>query len=149
VDDNSGAAATFKSYLRLLVSIDVSKPLNPGFCFTRSDGDSDWISLKYERLDIYCTNCGRIGHKQPSCLARLEARNPSRYLISLKLNVFSIMPETLQLENIKIISKHLLLHQKISSTRHVIQAHNPMQTCKNPSQVPKMPATSKLCYLVP
>jgi hypothetical protein len=48
----------------------------------------------YERLDIYCTDCGRIGHKQPSCLARPEARNPSRYLISLKLNAFSVMPET-------------------------------------------------------
>jgi hypothetical protein len=94
VDDNSGAATTFRSYLRLLVSIDVNKPLNPGFCFSRSDGASDWISLKYERLDIYCTDCGRIGHMQSSCLAKPEERNPSRYLISLKLNAFSNMPET-------------------------------------------------------
>jgi hypothetical protein len=73
VDDNNGAVATFRSYLRLLVSIDVSKPLNHGFCFTKSDGASYWISLKYERLDIYCTDCGRIGHKQPSYLTRPEA----------------------------------------------------------------------------
>jgi hypothetical protein len=38
VDENSGATASFRSYLRLLVSIDVTKPLNPGFCFSRSDG---------------------------------------------------------------------------------------------------------------
>jgi hypothetical protein len=68
--------------------------LNPGFCFIRSDGASDWISLKYERLDIYCTNCGRICHRQSSCLAKPEERNPSRYVISLKLNAFSNMPET-------------------------------------------------------
>ena len=68
--------------------------MNPSFCFTRSDGASDWISLKYERLDIYCTDCGRISHRQSSCLAKPEERNPSRYLISLKLNAFSNMPET-------------------------------------------------------
>jgi hypothetical protein len=31
VDKNSGAAASFRSYLRLLVSIDVTKPLSPRF----------------------------------------------------------------------------------------------------------------------
>jgi hypothetical protein len=99
VDENRGVAATFRSFLRFLVSIDVSKPLNLGFCFTRSDGASNWISLKYERLDAYCTDCGKIGHKQPSYLARLEERNPSRYLISPKINVFSNMLATISIGN--------------------------------------------------
>jgi hypothetical protein len=38
VDENKGVAATFRSFPRLLVSIDVNRPLNPGFYFTRSDG---------------------------------------------------------------------------------------------------------------
>jgi hypothetical protein len=99
VDENRGVAATFRSFLRLLVSIDVSKPLNLGFCFTRSDGAFDWISLKYGRLDVYYTNCGKIGHKQLSSLARPEERNPSRFLISLKVNVFSNMPATITIGN--------------------------------------------------
>jgi hypothetical protein len=145
VDENNGAAASFRSYLRLLVSFDVTKPLYPGFCFTRSDGVSDWISLKYERLDIYCTDCGRIGHKQPSCLARPEARNPSRYLISLKLNAFSVMPETSSIgkhqENLKtpssssenFLSSHPHTNLQISLT----SSQNPFTSSKNPLPLPK------------
>jgi hypothetical protein len=50
VEDNSGAEATFRSYLRILVSLDVSKPLNPGFSISREDGSSSWVNLRYERL---------------------------------------------------------------------------------------------------
>jgi hypothetical protein len=89
VEDNSGVEVIFRSYLRILVSIDVSKPLNPGFDFSKEDGSSSWVSLKYERLDIFCTDCGMIGHFQAACLAPKEARTPSRYFISLKVNVFS------------------------------------------------------------
>jgi hypothetical protein len=150
VDKNSGAAASFRSYLRLLVSIDVTKPLSPGFCFSRSDGVSDWISLKYERLDIYCTDCGRIGHKLPSCLARPEARNPSRYLISLKLNAFSVMPETSSIgkhqENLKTpssSSENFLSSPKILSSQphanlqiSLTSSQNPFTSSKNPLPLP-------------
>jgi hypothetical protein len=62
VEDNNGAEVIFRSYLRILVILDVSKPLNPGFFLSREDGSSTWVSLKYERLDIYCIDCGLIGH---------------------------------------------------------------------------------------
>jgi hypothetical protein len=52
IEENSGAEAIFQSFLRLLVNIDVCKPLNLGFSFTRIDGSTTWISLKYVRLDI-------------------------------------------------------------------------------------------------
>ena len=83
VEDNSGETVAFRSYLRILVSIDVNKPLNPGFNFNRSDGSSTWVCLKYERLDVYCSDCGRIGHNQISCLALQMDKQPNRYLISL------------------------------------------------------------------
>jgi hypothetical protein len=89
VEDNSGAATTFQSFQRILVNIDVNKPSNLGFFLSRNDGSSSWISLKYERLDIYCTDCGKIGHKQISCLAQQEDRLPSRYLLS-RLMCFQI-----------------------------------------------------------
>jgi hypothetical protein len=89
IEENSEAEKTFRSFLRLLVNIDVSKPLNLGFSFTHFDGSATWIRLKYERLDVYCTDCGRIGHKQYLCLAQQVDIIPSMYLVSLKVNVFS------------------------------------------------------------
>jgi hypothetical protein len=100
VEDNSGAAATFQSFLRILVKIDVSKPLNLGFFLSINDGSSSWISMKYKGLDIYYTDCEKIGHKQISCLAQQEERLPSRYLISLKVNVFSNMISSISSSNL-------------------------------------------------
>jgi hypothetical protein len=69
VDDASDVDTTFRSYLRLLVDVDVSKPLNPSFPFTINDGTATWVCLKYERLDVYCTEYGMLGHKQFFCQA--------------------------------------------------------------------------------
>jgi hypothetical protein len=63
--------------------------LNLGFFLSKNEGSSSWVNLKYERLDIYCTDYGKIGHNQTSCLALQEDKFLSRYLISLKVNVFS------------------------------------------------------------
>jgi hypothetical protein len=95
VEDNSGAKVIFRSYLLILVSLDVSKPFNLGFTLTREDGSSSWISLRYERLDIYCIDCGLIGHHQASCLAFKEDKFPSSYTIYLKVNVFSNLITTI------------------------------------------------------
>ena len=89
IDSANGVNSTFRSFLKLLVEIDVSKPLNPGFLFTRMDNSTTWISLKYERLDLYCINCGLIGHKKNSCLAPQANRFPTRYKISLHVNLSS------------------------------------------------------------
>jgi hypothetical protein len=89
IENANGVDTTFRSFLRLLVEIDVSKPLNLGFLFTRKDSSTTWISLKCERLDVYCTDCGLIGYKQNSCLASQANKIPTRYKISLKVNIFS------------------------------------------------------------
>ena len=99
VEDNSGVEVTFRSYMRILVSIDVSKPLNLGFNLSREDSSSSWVSLKYERLDIFCTDCGLIGHFQVACLAPKEESTPSRYLISLKVHIFSYLVPTSPIPN--------------------------------------------------
>lgn len=69
VDELSREKKMFRSFLRLLLEIDVGNPLKPGFTFRRDGGESLCIFLKYERLDIYCTSCGRIGHKLINCIA--------------------------------------------------------------------------------
>ncbi|XP_059430102.1 uncharacterized protein LOC132163748 [Corylus avellana] len=91
VDALSGEKKTFRSFLRLLVDIEVGNPLKPGFIFRRDGGESLWIFLKYERLDIYCSSCGRIGHKLFHCTAPPEDRFPEKYAVSLQVNIFSNM----------------------------------------------------------
>jgi hypothetical protein len=89
VDELSGAKATFKSFLRLLVEIKVYNPLKLDFSFYRDGNDPFRIFLKYERLDIYYSSYGRIGHNSINCMAALEETTPERYVVSLKVNIFS------------------------------------------------------------
>jgi hypothetical protein len=89
VEDCSGELKTFRSYLRILVKLNVHDPLKPGFLYYRDDGEQFQITFKYERLDIYCTLCGRIGHKNQSCLAPPAEIIPGKYQISLKVTIFS------------------------------------------------------------
>jgi hypothetical protein len=88
IDTTNGVDSTFRSYLRLLVEIDVSKPLHPRFLFTRMDNSTTWINMKYERLYMYCTDCSLIGHKKIFCLTPQANRFPSKYTISLHVNIF-------------------------------------------------------------
>ena len=93
VDDAAAQpSTTFRSYLRVLVEIDVHAPLKLGFLFHRGNGDPAWISLKYERLDIYYTNCGCIGHKKINCHASQENCTLGMYSTSLLVNIFSNLP---------------------------------------------------------
>jgi hypothetical protein len=92
VEDCSGATKTFRSYLRVLVNINVQEPLIPGFMFNREDGEPIWVSFRYERLDIYCNKCGRIGHNNQHCLAPPQEIIPGKYSTSLKVNIFSNQP---------------------------------------------------------
>jgi hypothetical protein len=89
VDDLSGAKTIFKSYLRILVEIEVDNPLKLGFSFKRDGGEPLWIFLKYEQLDIYYSSCGRIGHEFANCMAAPEEKTPIGYAVSLKVNIFS------------------------------------------------------------
>jgi hypothetical protein len=89
VEDYSGAQTTFRSYLRIKVKINVFEPLKPGFYLNCGEGEPLWISLKYERLDIYCTTCGRIGHKEQHCDAPPTEITPGKYSVSLKVTIFS------------------------------------------------------------
>ena len=84
IEDASVVTSTFRSYLKILVEIDSLKPLKPGFSLARPDGATSWVSLKYERLDAYCIDCGVIGHKQMFCQAPQTDRFPAMYKFLLK-----------------------------------------------------------------
>jgi hypothetical protein len=95
VVDNVGGKKTFRSYLRILVEIKILEPLKPGFYLKRADEEPLWISFIYERLDFYCTKCGKIGHKQSTCRAPTNECHHELYSIPLTVNIFSNLPPLL------------------------------------------------------
>uniref|UniRef100_A0A7N2LGK0 Zinc knuckle CX2CX4HX4C domain-containing protein n=1 Tax=Quercus lobata TaxID=97700 RepID=A0A7N2LGK0_QUELO len=50
------------SFLRMKVTIDVSKPLCRGRRISLSQGEQSWVSFKYERLPNICYWCGCLNH---------------------------------------------------------------------------------------
>ncbi|KAL7200545.1 hypothetical protein ACSBR1_032466 [Camellia fascicularis] len=61
-----------KSFLRIRVEIDVTKPLLQGFILHRHSQSGKTLSdvrilYKYKKLSEFCYDCGRIGHDNTSC----------------------------------------------------------------------------------
>ena len=52
--------------LRIRVEIDLAKPLERGKAL-RLEGKSYWVSFKYEKLPMFCFECGRIVHDVKGC----------------------------------------------------------------------------------
>ncbi|KAK4271133.1 hypothetical protein QN277_019870 [Acacia crassicarpa] len=56
-----------RSCLRARVLLDLKKPLAYGFWMDQPDGGKTWIPIRYEKLQNYCYNCGKLGHDNCSC----------------------------------------------------------------------------------
>ncbi|GLT55790.1 hypothetical protein SLA2020_288800 [Shorea laevis] len=84
VENADSLSLICRSYLRILVEIDIRKPLEPGSIIHREVGPPICIQLKYERLDDYCVACGLIGHKKSDCSSDQPPLPPDRYKVSLK-----------------------------------------------------------------
>ncbi|KAI7982397.1 hypothetical protein LOK49_LG15G00834 [Camellia lanceoleosa] len=57
--------------LRTRVEIDITKPLRRGMKMAFLDRDPVWVTFKYERLLNFCYFCGRLGHGDRECSARM------------------------------------------------------------------------------
>lgn len=68
-EEEQGGLILSRSFLRLRVMEDTSKPLLRGFFFRRPAVSTEkiWIQFKYERLSDFCFQCGRLGHEKNSC----------------------------------------------------------------------------------
>ncbi|KAK6133954.1 hypothetical protein DH2020_032303 [Rehmannia glutinosa] len=53
--------------VRVRVLLNPAKPLRRGTKITISNGTVMWISIKYERLPIFCFACGLLGHLKREC----------------------------------------------------------------------------------
>ncbi|KAJ4838045.1 hypothetical protein Tsubulata_037685 [Turnera subulata] len=55
------------SFMRMKVRYRVDKPLLPGFFNKKSNGERQWVPLKYEWMPEICYKCGVTGHIASRC----------------------------------------------------------------------------------
>ncbi|KAI8007871.1 Uncharacterized protein LOK49_LG07G01649 [Camellia lanceoleosa] len=71
--DFEDGGITWGRTMWLRVAIDVRKPLRRGMKLSLSSADPLWVDFKYERLPIFCYFCGRLGHSDRECDAKLSS----------------------------------------------------------------------------
>ncbi|KAJ1381728.1 Zinc knuckle CX2CX4HX4C [Sesbania bispinosa] len=55
------------TFLKVMVEIDISKPLLPGIPVGSHKDGVTWVDFQYERLPQFCYWCGRVGHNEDMC----------------------------------------------------------------------------------
>ncbi|KAJ1435329.1 Zinc finger, CCHC-type [Sesbania bispinosa] len=55
------------SFLKILVEVDVQKPLLTGIPVGRRKDGVSWVDFQYEKLPQFCYKCGRVGHDEDMC----------------------------------------------------------------------------------
>ncbi|KAL0360785.1 UNVERIFIED_CONTAM: hypothetical protein Sradi_3763000 [Sesamum radiatum] len=68
----SQAQLGWESKIRVKVSLDVRKPLKRGLCLRSPGGKELMVSFTYEKLPMFCHECGVLGHIIRDCELRLE-----------------------------------------------------------------------------
>lgn len=57
----------WREYLRVRVTIDVTKPLKRRMKIKKAADDWYWINFKYENVPTFCFICGLLGHSEKFC----------------------------------------------------------------------------------
>ncbi|XP_031106836.1 uncharacterized protein LOC116011413 [Ipomoea triloba] len=65
--DERNFDGSMRSFFRIRVSINVTKPLRKGMRLKVENGDWVMVEFKYERLPTFCFLCGIIGHGEKFC----------------------------------------------------------------------------------
>ena len=61
------------SFMRVRVSVDVTRPLSRGRMVSVGQGKENWVSFKYERLPNICYWCGCLNHDDRDCEVWLDS----------------------------------------------------------------------------
>ncbi|KAI9088628.1 hypothetical protein K1719_029742 [Acacia pycnantha] len=61
-----------RTFIRTRTLVNIKKPLVVGFWVPRPQRKPVWVSIRYERLQNYCYDCGRIGHEAKNCKSQHE-----------------------------------------------------------------------------
>ncbi|KAF4347690.1 hypothetical protein G4B88_011107 [Cannabis sativa] len=59
--------ASWSTFFKFQVDIDLHKPLVSGCFFDLNCGVKHWLQMKYEKIGIFCYNYGRLGHQRRGC----------------------------------------------------------------------------------
>ena len=60
-------------FMRVKVAIPLAKSIQRGTFLARSEGTKHWVTLKYERLPLFCHHCGILGHDLKHCASYFAA----------------------------------------------------------------------------
>ncbi|WOK96360.1 hypothetical protein Cni_G05067 [Canna indica] len=72
--DDYTMAGTRRKFARICVMVDIKKPLEQGIWIETKRGKF-FQSIAYENVPVICYACGRIGHREESCLAMKEKKD--------------------------------------------------------------------------
>ncbi|KAF4365176.1 hypothetical protein G4B88_013073 [Cannabis sativa] len=67
VDLDEENPASWAKGLRVLVEIDIGKPLFSGCFINVGDEANVWVQFKYEKVGAFCYFCGRLGNQHSEC----------------------------------------------------------------------------------
>lgn len=73
--DKKNFEGSWKSFLRVIIRIDITLPLRRRMKMKRPSGEIFWIDFKFERLPNFCFLCGVIGHTERFCHLMFEGVN--------------------------------------------------------------------------
>lgn len=65
--DSNNFIGVWRDYLRVRVSIDLTKPLKRHMKLKRSNDSWCWVNFKYEGVPTFCFICGMVGHGEKFC----------------------------------------------------------------------------------
>ena len=61
-------------YLRLHLTIDISKPLCRGRVVRMGGTKKGWVDFRYESLPIFCYWCGKLDHDDRDCPLWIDSK---------------------------------------------------------------------------
>ncbi|KAF4404224.1 hypothetical protein G4B88_014680 [Cannabis sativa] len=67
VKADEGLPALRGKALKVLIRLNVNLPLFAGCYIGLDSGSQRWIQFKYEKMGIFCYNCGVMGHQRRGC----------------------------------------------------------------------------------
>lgn len=65
--DKKNFEGSWKSFLRMRLQIDITKPLRRKLKMKKEGGEPFWVDFKYERMPNFCFLCDVIGHTERYC----------------------------------------------------------------------------------
>lgn len=65
--DPTNSSSIWRQYMRIRVAVNVNSPLKRCKRIKRADGTSFIVNFRYEKLQIFCFICGKLGHSESFC----------------------------------------------------------------------------------